>query len=57
MDTPLRSVKLAQVTEWDDGQARSGSDNLAAEEPLQILACGNPLGFQPGQSGCPGGKR
>jgi FdhD protein len=43
VDTPLRSVKLAQVTEWDDGQARSGSDNLAAEEPLQILACGNPL--------------
>ncbi len=43
MDTPLRSVKLAQVTEWDDGQIRSGSDDLAAEEPLQILACGNPL--------------
>lgn len=43
MDTPLRSVKLAQVTEWDDGQIRSGSDDLAAEEPLQILASGNPL--------------
>ena len=43
MNTPLRSVKLAQVTEWDDGQIRSGSDDLAAEEPLQILACGNPL--------------
>ena len=43
MDAPLRSVKLAQVTEWDDGQFRSGSDDLAAEEPLQILASGNPL--------------
>jgi FdhD protein len=43
MDTPIRSVKLAQVTEWDDGQIRLGSDELAAEEPLQILACGNPL--------------
>ena len=43
MDTPLRSVKLAQVTEWDDGQIRSGSDDLAAEEPLQILSSGNPL--------------
>jgi FdhD protein len=43
VDTPLRSVKLAQVTEWDDGQIRSGSDDLAAEEPLQILASGNPL--------------
>jgi FdhD protein len=43
MDTPLRSVKLAQVTEWDDGQIRSGSDDLAAEEPLQILSGGEPL--------------
>src|SRR5580704_5880225 len=43
MDTPLRSVKLAQVTEWDDGQFRSGSDDLAAEEPLQILSSGSPL--------------
>ena len=43
MNTPLRSVTLAQVTEWDDGQIRLGSDDLAAEEPLQILACGNPL--------------
>jgi FdhD protein len=43
VDTPLRSVKLAHVTEWDDGQIRSGSDDLAAEEPLQILASGNPL--------------
>jgi len=43
VDTPLRSVKLAQVTEWDDGQVRSGTDDLAAEEPLQILSSGNPL--------------
>lgn len=43
MDTPLRSVALAQVTEWEDGQTRSTSDDLAAEEPLQILASGNPL--------------
>jgi FdhD protein len=43
MDTPFRSVELTEVTEWEDGQIRSGSDDLAAEEPLQILACGNPL--------------
>jgi hypothetical protein len=39
VDTPLRSVELTQVTEWEDGQIRSSSDDLAAEEPLQILAC------------------
>jgi len=43
LETPLRSVALAQVTEWDDGQVRSASDNLAAEEPLQILSRGEPL--------------
>ncbi len=43
MDTPLRSVELIQVTEWENGQIRSSSDALAAEEPLQILACGDPL--------------
>jgi FdhD protein len=43
VDTPLRSVELTQVTEWEDGQIRSSSDDLAAEEPLQILACGDPL--------------
>jgi FdhD protein len=43
MDTPLRSVELTQVTEWEDGQVRSGSDDLAAEEPLQILSDGKPL--------------
>lgn len=43
MDTPLRSVELTQVTEWENGQLRSSSDSLAAEEPLQILACGDPL--------------
>jgi len=43
VDTPLRSVELTQVTEWEDGQIRSSSDALAAEEPLQILACGGPL--------------
>ncbi|MGA2755433.1 MAG: hypothetical protein ABSE53_16880 [Terracidiphilus sp.] len=39
MDMPLRSVELTQVTEWEDGQTRSSSGDLAAEEPLQILAC------------------
>ncbi|MGB8030603.1 MAG: formate dehydrogenase accessory sulfurtransferase FdhD [Terracidiphilus sp.] len=43
METPLRSVELTQVTEWENGQIRSSSDDLAAEEPLQILACGDPL--------------
>ena len=43
MDTPPRSVELTEVTEWEDGQIQSGSDDLAAEEPLQILACGEPL--------------
>lgn len=43
MDSPLRSVELTEVTEWEDGQIRSSSDDLAAEEPLQILACGDPL--------------
>ena len=43
MDTPLRSVELTQVTEWEDGQIRSSSDALAAEEPLQILAGSDPL--------------
>lgn len=43
MDTPLRSVELAQVTEWADGQIHSGSDSLAVEEPLQTLAGGDPL--------------
>jgi FdhD protein len=43
VDSPLRSVELTQVTEWEDGQTRSTSDDLAAEEPLQILASGKPL--------------
>ncbi len=43
MDTPLRSVELAPVTEWEDGEIRSGSDDLAAEEPLQILISGESL--------------
>ncbi len=43
MDTPPRSVELTQVTEWEDGQVRSATDDLAAEEPLQILAGGSPL--------------
>jgi FdhD protein len=43
VDTPLRSVELIRVTEWEDGQIRSSNDALAAEEPLQILACGDPL--------------
>ena len=43
MDTPLRSVELTQVTEWEDGQIRSTSDDLAVEELLQILAGGRPL--------------
>ncbi len=43
METPLRSVSRVQVNEWDNGAVRSGSDDLAAEEPLQILAGGEPL--------------
>jgi FdhD protein len=43
VETPPRSVELTQVTEWEDGQIRSASDGLAAEEPLQILANGDPL--------------
>jgi len=43
VDTPLRSFELTQVTEWEDGQIRSTNDDLAAEEPLQILAGGKPL--------------
>ncbi len=43
VDAPLRSVELTQVTEWENGQVHSSSDALAAEEPLQILACGGPL--------------
>lgn len=43
MDTPQRSVDLTQVTEWEDGEIRSSSDYLAAEEPLQILVGGKPL--------------
>jgi len=43
MDTPLRSVELTQVTTWENGEVRSGSDDLATEEPLQILTDGDPL--------------
>jgi len=43
VDTALRSVELTQVTDWENGQIRSSGDALAAEEPLQILACGGPL--------------
>jgi FdhD protein len=43
LDTPPRSVAHTEVTEWDNGEVRSGSDDLAAEEPLQILAGGGPL--------------
>lgn len=43
MDTPPRSVKLTQVTEWEDGELRSAGDYLASEEPLQILVDGKPL--------------
>ncbi len=43
METPHRSAELTQVTEWEDGKLRPGSDYLAAEEPLQILAGGQPL--------------
>lgn len=43
MDSPPRSVKLTQVTEWRNGEFRSAGDCLAAEEPLQILLSGKPL--------------
>jgi FdhD protein len=43
VDTPHRSVELTQVKEWQDGELRSASDSLAAEEPLQILAGRTPL--------------
>ena len=43
MDTPSRSVEPIQVIEWDEGRVRLASDNLAAEEPLQILLNGAPL--------------
>ena len=36
MRTPERSVELTQVTEWEDGNARTVQDSLAAEEPLEI---------------------
>jgi hypothetical protein len=39
VDAPLRSVEFARATEWEDGQSRSISDDLEAEEPLRILAC------------------
>jgi FdhD protein len=43
MRTPERSVELTQVTEWEDGSARSVQDSLAAEEPLEIRIGATPL--------------
>ncbi len=43
MRTPLRSIELTQVTEWNEGEVRSVQDSLAAEEPLEIRVDGAPL--------------
>jgi len=43
MRTPERSVELTQVTEWEDGNARTVQDSLAAEEPLEIRIGDTPL--------------
>jgi len=43
VDTTHQGVEPAKVTEWEDGVLRSASDYLAAEEPLQICANGQPL--------------
>ena len=43
MRTPERSVELTQVTEWEDGNARSVQDSLAVEEPLEIRIGDAPL--------------
>jgi FdhD protein len=43
MRTPERSIELTQVTEWEDGSARSVQDSLAAEEPLEIRIGNKPL--------------
>jgi FdhD protein len=40
---PARSVALTQVTEWNEGAVRLVEDFLAAEEPLEIRANGQPL--------------
>lgn len=41
--TPERSLQLTQVTEWNDGQSLPQSDELAAEEPLEIRIGDFPL--------------
>ena len=43
MRTPERSVELTQVTEWEDGNARTVQDSLEAEEPLEIRIGDTPL--------------
>jgi FdhD protein len=43
MRTPERSVELTQVTEWENGSARSVQDSLAVEEPLEIRIGETPL--------------
>lgn len=43
MRPPAHSIELTQVTEWQDGQARSVQDSLAAEEPLEIRVDGAPV--------------
>jgi hypothetical protein len=40
VNTPLRSAELTNVTEWEDGQMRSTSGDLAREKPLRIFGCG-----------------
>src|SRR5579862_4892860 len=43
MRPPARSVRLTQVTEWEDGAARAVEDQLAVEEPLEIRVNGVPV--------------
>lgn len=43
MRPPERSVEFTQVIEWENGQARTRTDSLAAEEPLEIRIGDVPL--------------
>jgi FdhD protein len=40
---PQRSIELTQVTEWQEGEVRSFTDYLAAEEPLEIRINAAPI--------------
>ena len=43
MRPPARSVEFTQVTEWNDGQTKTGTDSVAAEEPLEIRIGDRPI--------------